>query len=321
MNKYFTMLLASLLSVSAVAADTTRSVTLTSDNTVVLADEIDTTTVGRVMQEASTLDAKLKSNEPIYLVLSSPGGSIQDGLEMITYLNNLNRPVHTITIFSASMAFQTVQQLGDRLVTPFGTLMAHKARGRFQGEFPGQVDSRYIYYIKRLNEMDRLTVKRTSGKYTVASLQALYENEYWVDGFDAVGQGLADAVVSAHCDHSLAGTVNNNIDFMGFSITLIQSKCPMNQGIISFVINIHTDQGIMKLADFLAKGGSLSGRSSSSYSYNPYGNDHYGPTPLVQTVTVIPPVPTTEGLTLEKINVEVTKIKDQFKSRKAVVRE
>ena len=325
MNKYFKFLAVGLTLISApVFAEEkthTRNVTLTSDNTVTLADAIDTTTVGKVMQEAQVLDAKLKSGDPIYLVLSSPGGSIQDGLEMIDYLKNLNRPVHTITIFSASMAFQTVQQLGDRLVTPFGTLMAHKAKGAFRGEFPGQIDSRYVYYIKRLNEMDRITAGRTKGKYTVASLQTLYENEHWVDGFDAVGEGLADEVVNARCDHSLSGTKNTNIDFMGFTVTLVQSKCPMNQGIIDVLIQIQTDQGVLKLSDFLAKGGSFTSKSSGYDSYSSYNSGYYGPVTPTAGVLVKPPIPSVEGLTLEKINTEVLKIKEQVNSRKAIVKE
>lgn len=320
--KYLSYLLAGLLSVSAMAAEeatTRRNVTLTSDNTLVLADQIDGMTVGKVLQDAQALDAKLKSGDPIYLVLSSPGGSIQDGLEMIDYLKNLNRPVHTITMFSASMAFQTVQQLGDRLVTPFGTLMAHKAKGAFQGEFPGQIDSRYVYYIKRLNEMDRLTVSRTKGKYTIQSLQALYENEHWVDGFGAVEEGLADAVVNAHCDASLSGTKTNNINFMGFTIGLVQSKCPMNQGIIDVVVNIQTDQGVLPLTEFLARGGSFT-KPTVTTSYSSYTPYEYGPQPVNPTPKAIP-IATVEGLTLDKIYTEVNKIKDQYKARKVVVKE
>lgn len=319
MNKFLLALFLSLMLMFPAFAADKGNVTLTSDNTIVLDDAIMSDTVARVMLEASLLDSKLPSGEPLYLVLSSPGGSIQDGLEMIDYLKNLNRPVHTVTIFSASMAFQTVQQLGDRLIVPFGTLMAHKARGGFQGEFPGQIDSRYVYWIKRLNKMDEITAGRTNGKYTVQTLQSLYENEHWVDGSDAVAEGLADRVVGVRCDQSLTGTKNQPINFMGFSLVIVKSKCPMNQGIIDVIINIQTNQGLMTLNDFLAKGGSLTKTSTTSTYYSGYGYgssyDHEGPAPKE------PPVPTTDGLTLENINKEVNKIKESYRTRKAIVKE
>jgi len=199
------LLLTALFLLSSVAYGATE-LTLTRDNTIVLRDEVTQDSTAKVMAEAQRLDSKLKSNEPMYLVLDTPGGSIQSGLEMITFLKSLNRPVHTVTLFAASMGFQTVQGLGTRYITPFGTLMAHKARGGFQGEFPGQIDSRYVYYLKRLAELDRIAVSRSKGKYTEKTFAALYENEHWVDGFNAVQEGLADEVVGVKCDHSLNGT-------------------------------------------------------------------------------------------------------------------
>jgi ATP-dependent Clp protease protease subunit len=319
MNKLL-LLAAGLYSVTATAAPTTEAPTkpsetivLTKDNSIIFDQEVDIESTAKAFQRAQELDSKLKSNEPIFLVLNTPGGSIQDGLELITNLKALNRPVHTITIFAASMGFQIVQGLGDRLVTPYGTLMAHKARGAFRGEFPGQIDSRYVYYINRLNEMDRVTAARSNGKLTVKSLQALYENEYWVEGRDAVNAGLADKVVIAKCDHSLNGTRSSEFMFLGFTIKLLQSECPMNQGVLGVEVNIATDQGLMPMKDFLAKGGSITGKNTGSM-YRDW--DTYGP-----ATKTPPPVPTVDGLSLEKINAEVDKLKENFRKRLTVVKQ
>lgn len=327
------MLIALMLSLASFSAfaehegpvKPSQTINLNKDNVLLLDNEVNVETVAKLMQRAQELDAKLTSNDPLYLVLNTPGGSIQDGLELITFLKGLNRPVHTITIFAASMGFQIVQGLGDRLVTPFGTLMAHKARGAFRGEFPGQIDSRYVYYIKRLNEMDKITAARTNGKLTVKSLQDLYENEHWVEGRDAVESGLADKVVIGKCDHSLNGKRTSSFEYWGFLITLVQSECPMNQGIIDLTVQVATDQGLMTIKEFLSKGGSLEGKSTSDYGYSPYygGGSSYGPSPA--SVTSAPaakaPVLTVDGLTMEKINKEVEKIRDNFKKRLAVVKE
>ena len=111
------------------------------------------------------MDASLKSGYPIYLFLNTPGGSIQAGLELIEGLNGINRPIHTVTLFAASMGWQLVQHLGTRYVLKYGVLMSHKARGQFSGEFGGgasQMDARYGLWLKRVHIME--TLQYTRGK-------------------------------------------------------------------------------------------------------------------------------------------------------------
>src|ERR1043166_5876308 len=86
-----------------------NQIVLTKDNTVALSGEISDESAAKVVIKARELDTQLPSGYPIYLVISSPGGSIDAGLEMIDNLKTLKRPVHTVTLFGASMAFQTVQ--------------------------------------------------------------------------------------------------------------------------------------------------------------------------------------------------------------------
>lgn len=217
-----------------------KTITLTKDNSITLNDAFYGETVAKLAKKAKELDARTESSDPIYLVLNSPGGSIDAGLELIENLNSLRRPVKTITIFSASMGFQTVQGVkGERLVMRDGTLMSHKARGGFYGEFPGQLDSRYAYYLKRITRMDEQAVKRTNGKLTLQSYRNLIENEYWCDGQECVDQGFADRVATAQCDKSLEGNrkeVWYRDIFFGMVLEIIVTldKCPLNTNWISY---------------------------------------------------------------------------------------
>lgn len=241
-----TVVLSTLLSFSAFAAEKAAAkVTLTKDNTIVMNDYFYGETVSQLTQKAKELDARLPSQEPIYLVLNSGGGSIDAGIELIQNLNTLNRPVRTITLFAASMGFQTVQGLkGLRLITEDGTLMSHKARGGFYGEFPGQLDSRYSYYLKRVTRLDKRVVERTKGKHTEKSYASLIENEYWCDGADCIAQGFADQVVNPSCDSSMSGTHNKlyaRFMYMGIVIEIVDvmSNCPLITEALSW--NVYID--------------------------------------------------------------------------------
>jgi ATP-dependent Clp protease protease subunit len=225
-----------LLSQASFAALKHVPVTLSKDNMLVLNDPFEADTASKVAQAARELDAKSTSNEPIYLVLDTPGGSIGAGMELITNLNNLNRPVHTITIFSASMGFQTVQGVkGDRLMVEHGTLMSHKARGGVSGEFPGQLDSRYSWILSVVNDLDKKVAARTAGKHTTASYQALIENEYWCTPEHCANNGLIDGIADVKCDASLNGKHDKVVEQMAFAGITIQlvatlSDCPIITG-------------------------------------------------------------------------------------------
>lgn len=253
--KLFNYLLSLVLIVAGTSAyaGTTKSTTtqtsndgriiLTKDNSVTMNDEIDYDTTAKLLLEVKQLDARLKSKEPIYLVLNTPGGSIDAGIEMVERLKHINRPVHTISLFSASMGFQTAQGLGTRYVTTDGTMMSHKARGGFSGEFPGQLDSRYSYYLKRVARLDANVVKRTNGKHTTKSYANLIENEYWCDGQDCVDQGFADSVATATCDKSLDGTKTETLKLFFFgnriTVNLVSDACPLNTGIVDVDISVN----------------------------------------------------------------------------------
>lgn len=246
-----------------------KKIVLTAENTIVLNDAIEGGSVAAVIIKAKELDngsgllskVGVKSKERIYLFLRTPGGEIQTGLEMLEALQGLNRPVDTVTMFAASMGFQTVQQLGKRYIVQNGVLMSHRARGGFQGEFggqkPDQIDSRKGLWDQRIKEMDEKTVERTGGKQTLASYQAAYVPELWVTGKQAVEQGYADEIVQVQCDSSLAGVTTKSINFMGLiNIDYDLDNCPLNSTPMNVRIGqILTNKGNMAMTDFMSRNG------------------------------------------------------------------
>lgn len=233
--------------------------TFRSTNTVLLNEEVTSQTVAKWISEVQRLDAIGPASAPIYLAVYSPGGDIVAGMAFNEALKGTRRPIVTVTFFAASMAFQIVQNAGERQVLSTGILMSHRAKGGFEGEFggqdPSQLDSRYQLWKDIINTFDQKTVDRTNGKQTLAGYQKSYVSELWRVGQRAVNEGYADKVVSASCDGSLNGLDKHEASFMGMKINFSTSKCPMISGIVDVSMDIMTDKGVMSEKDFLAKGG------------------------------------------------------------------
>lgn len=231
-------------------------VILTSKNLVSLNAEVDGESVGQVIRDVKNLP---RSTEAAYLFLNTPGGSIQSGFELIEAIKGIGRPVNTITLFAASMGFQIAQNLDERLIVKNGILMSHHARGEVGGEFGGagksQLQSRYEFWKSRIDSLDQQTVDRTAGKQTLASYQAAYENELWMDGLQSVEAGYADRVVTVKCDKTLDGTTTHKFDSIFGTITYDLDKCPINTNPSNIKMRIETTNGVMDTDTFLKLGG------------------------------------------------------------------
>ena len=210
-------------------ANNENKIVLTSENTVSINGEINAESVSNTIVALQKLDSN--SKKPIYLFIYSPGGSIQDGLELIEAAKGLQRPVDAIVLFGASMAFQLTQSLHSRNILKNGVLMSHREAGSFEGPFggqtPSQIDSRYGFWLQRIKELDEQTVDRTKGKQTMQSYLDSYKNEYWLTGTQAVEQGYADAIVTVRCDKSLNGTIAHQVSFLGMAFSYETARCPI----------------------------------------------------------------------------------------------
>lgn len=253
--------LAASLKIRSSAEAKDADVVLTDKNTVSLRGPVDDGSISELIKKLRELDTDKEVGKPIYLVLYTPGGSIQAGIELIEAVKGLRRPVKTITIFAASMGFQIAQNLDERLILSGGTLMSHKARGQTEGEFgPGsdsQIDKRLNFWKTRLLELDEQTVKRSGGKQTLQSYQASYENELWLTGRESVKGGYADRTVSVRCDSSLKGTDDSKVSFFGMEVTVKFSKCPLQTAPEEVGMKIKTNQDDMSPEEFASKGGIL----------------------------------------------------------------
>lgn len=207
---------------------------LTEKNTVLFNQAFTGDYVAKKQLEIISKNNLIPRREPIYLVLDTPGGSVTAGLNFIDTVRSLKRPVHTITLFAASMGYQVVQELGIRYITPSGTLMSHRgAISGMSGQVPGELNSRLGFIMRILDEMNYRAAHRV--KMSVADYKAAIINELWTSGHHAVATKHADEVAEVKCDKKLAEGTNTQefITIFG-NLKVVYSNCPLISGPISF---------------------------------------------------------------------------------------
>lgn len=195
-------------------------------NTLVFRQVVTPKSVAKLQRRLLDMSYRLKRSDTIYLVLNSPGGSISAGNLFLDTAKAVPQKIKTITIFSASMAYHMVQNLDDRIITPSGTLMSHRARVEgFGGEIPGEFNTRAEWLLRELLVMDARVAKRL--KMSLADYRQMIRDEYWVNGQDAVKERSADRTALVRCGKDLKGTTEEEVRTFFGVVKLLYSECPM----------------------------------------------------------------------------------------------
>jgi ATP-dependent protease ClpP protease subunit len=203
-------------------SDELKTIVLTSENTISLNLPIIGRTAGNIQQ--SLMDSKASN---IYLVLNSPGGNVSDGYKIIETAKGLNKSVHTVSIFSASMSFIISQFLDKRYIIETGVMMSHRAyAGGMEGQVPGNLVIRTLDLLSEFVDLDQKISERAN--MPRITYENLTRDELWMHGVHAVELKFADEMVRIRCDSSLNGPADpSNVSFMGISVSIVFHKCPL----------------------------------------------------------------------------------------------
>lgn len=206
-------------------SSTQKIITIEKANTLVLNGAVTAESVAKLQLQLLKMSNTLSKDAVIYLVLKTPGGSIDEGVSLIEDLKNIPQKVHTITIFAASMGFMTVQSLGTRYITNNGVLMSHRAAlGGLAGQISGELESRLAMIKRLVTYLEVISSNRM--KMKLEDYKQMIVNEYWVHGFDAIGQNAADEKVGLLCGKSMMGTTTETVKTFFGNVDLIMSECP-----------------------------------------------------------------------------------------------
>lgn len=166
-----------------------KVLTLTDSNTVEFEEEV-------TYESSKRLISKIKSmqnTDRIYLLITSPGGSVLAGAMVLETIQGSKIPVDTVCVgICASMGAQIHAVGSHRYMTNKSVLMYHPASGGVQGDF-NVMESRIAFYKRYVAKMDMYIAERANIPYE--QFKARVRDELWIDAQDATSDGFNDNVV------------------------------------------------------------------------------------------------------------------------------
>ena len=168
---------------------------LTMERKIWISGPIDEKSAFETINQMLVMDAD--SSKEITLLISSPGGSVDDGLAIYDVMNTLHSPIRTVAIGTvASMAsiIFSAGNKGKREVLPSAKIMIHDPR--IMGGNNVMTTSQAIELGKHLQETKNMTnsiLAANCGK----KLEEVNEDtlvDKYMSAEDAIEYGIADAI-------------------------------------------------------------------------------------------------------------------------------
>lgn len=203
------------------------------NNHVVLSEEIN----GRTASQFLSSFLKLEGNTRL-LYISSPGGSVIDGMKMIQVISDekLHKNLRVVCYVdaAASMAFALTQAVCDeRHGGLTSALMQHQATYGVDGT-DNQIISRLKMIASILKVLDTLQAKRLN--ISVEELRRRSADEWWTVGQEAVEARTLDNVSPAVCTKDLVEKTRDLKIATFFFVGVAKfSECPLITGPVAII--------------------------------------------------------------------------------------
>lgn len=168
---------------------------LLDSRTVLLTGGIDDKQARRVTERLLALSAI--SNDPILLVLSSPGGHVESGdmiHDMIRFVKPRVKILGTGWVASAGALIYSAARREDRFCLPNTRFLLHEPRGGVGGQASDvEIQAREI--IKMRERLNKIFAAATG--QPLAKIKEDTDRDYWMQAEEAVNYGLVGKIVSS----------------------------------------------------------------------------------------------------------------------------
>jgi len=166
--------------------------------TILLTGGIDDKQARRVSERLLALSST--SDEPILLVLSSPGGHVESGdmiHDMIKFVPAPVKILGTGWVASAGALIYSAAKKENRYALPNTRFLLHEPRGGVGGQASDvQIQAREIIRMReRLN-----TIFATATGQTLDKIKQDTERDFWMPAEEAVKYGLVGKIVTSQKD-------------------------------------------------------------------------------------------------------------------------
>jgi len=192
-------------------------------NAILLDTEVTDESVDVVIDKLNELSSP---NKKVYLIITSPGGSVIAGNKLIAYIDNSEMDIITVCQqVCASMGFHIFESGKTRYMVGHSILMAHPPTGGARGTLPEMLSQ--IDGIKRLtDELDIRTAKRAKLSYDKFSVDVL--KNLWVTSNESYNMGLSDGLIHiSMLNKSKAFSAQEELLKRGVEVESISEALPM----------------------------------------------------------------------------------------------
>ena len=166
--------------------------------------------------------------DTLYIYLSSPGGSVLEGIKIIDQLKTLELSGVTIICiadFAASMAFVILQSCNTRYALPSSILMQHQMSIGLSGPLEN-VDN-YLSFIHSVDD-NLENMQATRMNMTELQFRNKVLNDWWIPGHMSKKVNAVDDLIMVKCSKELMSKTDKiNVRTMFGTVEIIYSKCPI----------------------------------------------------------------------------------------------
>lgn len=165
------------------------------DRIIFLSGEVTSESMDTIVAQMLFLDSV--SNEDIHLYVNSPGGSVYDGLELVSTMNFIGSDVSTTVLgMAASMGavISSSGAKGKRNILPYSRVMLHQPSSQFG--YSKFTDSKIA-----LKEMESVrndlyeVLSNNSGKSFDEVVELCEKGDNWLKGQEVIDLGFADRII------------------------------------------------------------------------------------------------------------------------------